>query len=122
MTTNTNELIRKLAVFAIVLPVALLLGLFVKDLTAGGGGWNWLVFALVLGVLCFPLLMKWHHHLLFLSWNMTAVVFFLPGSPNLWLVMAFLSLGMAILQRALVREKRFLLEPSIILPLAFSQW
>jgi hypothetical protein len=75
--------------------------------------------ALVLGVACFPLLLKWHHHLLFLSWNMTAVVFFLPGRPNFWLVMAFLSLGMAILQRAIVREKRFILEPSIILPLVF---
>ena len=75
---------------------------------------------LIVAALAFPLLLKWHLPLLLLSWNATAVVFFLPGRPQLWLVMAFLSLAIAVMQRSLLSEMRFISARSIVLPLLFT--
>jgi len=72
------------------------------------------IFALLLA---FPLLLKWHQPLLLLSWNSCVVVFFLKGSPNLWLVMVALSLGISLLERALNRDRHFIRVPLITWPL-----
>jgi hypothetical protein len=56
----------------------------------------------VLGlVLVFPLLLRWHQPLLILSWNLNVSIFFLPGRPDAWLLMAAVSLGISLVQRAL---------------------
>jgi len=68
-------------------------------------------------VLAIPLLLRCHYWLLLLAWNMTAVVFFLPGRPNLWLATTALSLGMSLLQRALSKEMHFIKVPQITWPL-----
>ncbi len=105
---------RGLAVYALVLPVALILGYMLAtptDTSSAG------TVGIVLGTLALPLILKWHHPVLFLGWQMTAVVFFLPGSPPFWLLMAFLSLCVSFGQRALSKEKQFIWEPSVILPI-----
>ena len=56
---------------------------------------------LLLIVLCFPLLMRWHHPLVIIGWNASVVVFFLPGQPSLATVLACASLGISLLDRTM---------------------
>ncbi|HEV2207409.1 MAG TPA: hypothetical protein VG167_01455, partial [Verrucomicrobiae bacterium] len=114
--TSTGNSIRALLTYAIILPLALMVGYmlatpldFVSFSAVG----------LVLMALSVPLFMKWHHPMMFLSWNTTAVVFFLPGQPHLWLVVAMMGVLFALLQRAVVRDLPMIHTPSVILPLAF---
>jgi hypothetical protein len=101
-------------VYALVLPLALVLGYVLAtptDVSSAG------TVGIVLAVLAFPLVLRWHHQALFLSWGMTAVLFFLPGGPPFWLAMAFLSLIISCGQRALSKEKQFIHVPSLMWPL-----
>jgi len=113
MTSSANS-IRALLVYALILPLALILGYLLATPTDFG---TWATLLMVLSVICAPLILAYHYPLLLLSWNMTASVFFLPGRPQLWLVMAALSLGVSVLQRTLSKEARFLSVPSILVPL-----
>jgi len=112
--TSSDTTIRALATYAVVLPLAILLGF----ISGSGVDWQFLtVVGMVLFVLATPLLMKWNHPLLFLTYNSSAVAFFLPGKPELWLVMAYGSFAMLIVEKSLVREKQFLPARSVLLPL-----
>jgi len=102
---------------AIVVPIAIVLGYMLATGTGGLDYTTLFMFALVAFGLLLPILLRWHHPLLIFSWNMSTVVFFLPGSPNLWLVMSFVSLGFLVLQRAVDANKKMLHSPSITLPL-----
>jgi hypothetical protein len=73
----------------------------------------------VLSVLCLPLLMKWYHPLLIMSWNAVICPVFLPGRPQLWMLMSMLGLAIAILNRAVNPHKRFIQVPSLTKPLIF---
>ena len=68
-------------------------------------------------VLSAPILLRWHHPLLVLSWNLPLVVFFLPGNPPAYLPMMAVSLGLSVLQRAMNKDMRFIPAPQITLPL-----
>ena len=72
------------------------------------------VLALILSA---PILLRWHHPLLVLSWNLPLVIFFLPGRPPMYLAMVFLSLGISVLQRAMNKNMRFIAAPQITMPL-----
>jgi len=60
--------------------------------------------ALVLGILAFPLLMRWHHPALLLTWNAALVAGVLPGQPSFGVLMAGISLFFHFLNRSLHRE------------------
>src|SRR3974390_3122435 len=99
--TTASPGVRALMISALVLPLALMLGYLLAtptDLSSIG------TVALVISVLALPLVLKWYWEALLLSWNMIAMVFFLPGSPELWLVMAFFSLTIALAQRAMTKD------------------
>jgi hypothetical protein len=72
---------------------------------------------LLILLLVFPILLRWHHPLLLVSWNITAVLFFLPGRPSLWLGMTLVSLGITILQRTMNRSFRYINVPQLTWPL-----
>jgi len=76
-----------------------------------------IVVGLVFAVLALPLLMRWHHPLLVLSWNLSAVVFFLPGQMQFWMIFTVVSLGISVFQRALNRGMKFLSAGPVIMPL-----
>src|ERR1041384_420457 len=117
MITASNTL-RALIVYAIVLPVALWVGLLAGNFSGSIGDTAHLgPLVILLLVISLPLLMKWHHPLLFLAWNTNAVVFFLPGRPEIWLVVAALSLAFSAFQRAVLSTMRFIWVPSVTLPL-----
>jgi hypothetical protein len=115
MTTNSN-LLRSIVTYSIILPLALLIGF---ELAQPLDRFSLMIFVLVLAVISSPLLLKWQRPLLFLSWNLGAVIFFLPGRPELWLVLGFFSLGLSIVQKTLIREYRFIHAPSLVAPLLF---
>ncbi|MGN6553245.1 MAG: hypothetical protein ACTHLW_05940, partial [Verrucomicrobiota bacterium] len=103
---------KSLIIYALVVPLALLLGILLGNpLSYSSLG----TIGIVSFLLVFPLLMKWHYPLLLLSWSMNlSGLFFLPGIPNLLLVLVMLSCGIALLERALARQTRFILVPQII--------
>src|SRR5947209_20479871 len=92
---------RALMVYALVLPLALLLGYMLATPTDPS---SLAAVGLVVGVVSLPLVLKWHYESMLVSWNMAAVVFFLPGAPELWLVMSVISFIMTMAQRAMSKE------------------
>lgn len=111
-----RALLRSLVTFAIALPMAIVIGyMLAQDLSYTSLG----IIAMSIVFLMLPLIFKWHHPLLLFSWNMNAVAFLLPGQPQLWLLMAIVSAGFALMQRALYKDSSFLHVPSITLPLIF---
>ena len=116
--SDSTSLIRSLIIYGIVLPLAIFLGYMLVDLPDMGRS-SMVVVGLISAILCAPFLLRWHHLLLFLSWNMTALVFFLPGSPEFWIFMALTSFFITITHRALDSNVRMFPVPSVIWPLFF---
>jgi len=114
--TNAPALIRSLIMYSVCVPLAVFVGyLLTNPLDYSTLG----VFGTVALVLVLPLLLRWHHWLLLLSWNATTVLFFLKGSPSLFLVMAALSLTISVLERILSPDKHFIHVPQITWSLIF---
>jgi len=113
---NTINIPRSHLIMGLCLPLAVLLGyLLAEPLDSASLG----VIVFVLVILGVPLLMKWHHPLLILSWNACVNLFFLPGSPGLWMVMAFASLLFGLLSRSVNPDNRFIYVPTLVRPLLF---
>lgn len=100
--------------YAICVPLAVVIGYVLSNPFDK----STFVFVGVFGLLLvFPLLVKWHQPLLLFSWHTGIVVFFLNGTPDLWLVMVPLSLGISVLERAMNSDMRFIRVPQITWPL-----
>ncbi|HTY86621.1 MAG TPA: hypothetical protein VMB80_04085 [Candidatus Acidoferrum sp.] len=113
-SSNSPAILRLLITYALIVPVAIFLGyLLTNPLDYSTFGFV----GVMLVVVVFPLLLRWHFWLLLFSVNASIVIFFLKGSPNLWIVTVVLSLGISILDRALSPEKRFISVPQITWPL-----
>src|SRR5271157_1947043 len=108
--SDTVNIPRACIVLGICAPLAVLLGYL---LAAPLDPSCLMVVLLVLFVLSVPLLMRWHHPLLVLSWNMALCPFFVPGRPFVWLIMAGASMFFAVLNRSVNAQKQFLLVPSL---------
>src|SRR5262245_53862530 len=114
MTTAALPLLRSLAIYGICVPLALVLGYLIStpfDVT------SFTVVGLVLFFLLVPLLLRWHHAWLIASWNMSVVLFFLPGHPLVWLPLAWISLVISIVAYTLNRKHKFILVPQLTRPL-----
>ena len=114
MTTAALPLLRSLVIYSICVPLALVLGYLIStpyDLA------SFTVVGLVLFFLLIPLLLRWHHAWLIASWNMSVVLFFLPGHPVVWLPLAWISLTISVLHYILNRNRKFLQIPELTKPL-----
>jgi len=105
---------RNYLVFGACLPFAVLLGYHIADINDPVSKF---VFAATITALCSPLLIRWYHPLLVVSWNMTAQVAFLPGSPLLWSFLSLVGLFFAVLNRSVNPDNKFAHVPSLTLPL-----
>jgi hypothetical protein len=114
--TNTLGIIRALLIYGLCLPLAVYLG-YLLALPLDRGSLMFLAAAILLPLI--PILLRWHHVLLVLSWNMSVVLFFLPASPHLWMVMTAVSLGLTTLQHILKRNVVLTSVPSVTVPLLF---
>jgi hypothetical protein len=117
---NSAAILKALIMYAICIPLAILVGYVVVSL-ANAPNFSNLVLIGVIGVvallLCAPVLLRWHHPLLVLSWGLPVTLFFLPGGPPVFLPVLALSLGISVLQRAIDKKKRFISAPQIAIPL-----
>src|ERR1039457_4503791 len=113
-TVNPATLLRSLIVYAIIVPLAILVGY----LLANQMDYQTLGFIGVLvAILIFPLLMKWHYPLLIFSWSAPITLFFLPGRPSLFFAMVVVSLSISVVDRILNREKHFVPTAGVAWPL-----
>lgn len=114
--SNPLASLRSLLIYAICVPLALLLGY----LLAGPMDYSsYLVFVAVLSVLILPLAFKWYHLWLILSWNLCFTLYGIPGSPPAWLLMAFLSFFIALGHHILNRDRKYLHAPGVTWSLLF---
>src|SRR6185295_15645224 len=107
---NTFAVSRNHLVFGLCLPLAVLLGYLLAEPLDSS---SLAVVVMVVSVLFVPLMIRWHHPALILSWNATINPFFFPGRPYLWMVMSFISLFFGVLGRSVNAEKRFFYVPSV---------
>ena len=103
-------------IYALCLPLAVLLGYFLAEPMDSG---SVLAVALVIGVLSIPVFMRWYHPMLLFSWNAAITPFFFPGQAYLWNVLAFVGIGFAVVNRFVSADARFESVPSITRSLLF---
>lgn len=115
MTSNAPALLRSYIIYGICLPLAVVLGYLLTT----GDIWTLVITLGILFVLSIPFLLKWHHPVLVLSWNMSLSMFFLPGRPDFWMLMALLSLGITILHGTISKGNHLPIVRSILWPLVF---
>ena len=109
-------LTRKLIIFGLVLPLAALVG-FV--LATPEDRSTFLLVAALIGFLLLPIMLKWYHPMLILSWNAWINVYFLPGKPELWMLFTAIGFGIVVLNSTVDREKTFISVPVVTYPLLF---
>ncbi len=113
---NTLAIIRSIVIYGLCLPLAIYLGYLLANPADR-------VSLAIIAVACLlpliPALMRWHHLLLIVSWNMSMVLFFVQGAPYLWMVMTALSLTLTVLQQVLKRNVHFNAPRSPVLALIF---
>ena len=107
---NAPAILRTLIIYAVIVPLAIFVGYMLTDpLTRSTFN-----FAGILAlILVSPVLLRWHHQLLALSWYLGMILFFLPGQPQLYLVMSALSLAILLLHRALGGVKQLVDVPQV---------
>jgi O-antigen ligase len=93
---------RGLLIFALCLPLAVLLGFMLSDPLMGS---NMAVISACLFMLLIPATLAVHHRALIWAAFAFIDVFFLPGQPHIWMVLSALSFGISILSRPLAKVK-----------------
>jgi O-antigen ligase len=116
MANTTIKIPRAHLIMALCLPLAVVLGYFLAEPLESG---SMAVIVLVTFVLAVPLMMKWHHPILVLSWNALITPALLPGQAQIWIPVAAASLLFALLNRAVTPEARFIYVPSLANSLLF---
>lgn len=99
--TGTISISKGMVIMLIVVPLAALLGFLLampEELPSLA------IIAVVLIILTIPVLIQWHHLILIMSWNAALIVFFLPGQPNVWMLVTLTSLFWTVLNKTLNRE------------------
>jgi hypothetical protein len=113
---NAPALIRSLIIFAICIPLAMgigyLLAMPADRSTFGFSGLLALIFLT-------PILLRWHHFLLIAGWNFSMTIFFLPGTPPVWLLLTAISLGISGLHRTINSRAHFISVPELTWPVLF---
>lgn len=111
---STFAVTRNHLIFGICLPLAVLMGYLLAEPFEST---SLSVLLMIAAVLLVPVLMRWYHPLLILSWNLAAQLAFLPGAPRLWALMSLLGLFFAVLNRSVNPKFRFAQVPALTLPL-----
>ena len=114
--SNVLTIIRSLVIYGLCVPLAIYLG-YLLATPMDTVSFTIVLVAALLPLL--PILLRWHHLLVFACWNTSVVLFFLKGSPNLWIIMAAVSLLLSVLQHILNPSIRFIRVPSVTRPLVF---
>src|SRR5262245_59892848 len=112
--TNVQSLFKSLIVYAVCLPLAIFLGYVLSDRLDRG---SFVTLALVLTLLCAPLLIRFHYPLMQVSWNLGAYLFFLRGQPQSAFATIAISFALSFTQRILNKEMKPISVPALKRPL-----
>ncbi len=111
---NAAELLKSLITYAIVVPLALLVGyLLTNPLTVS----TFFFVGALAFVLIFPVLARWHYPILLFSWSAVCVLFFIKGMPNIGQLMIAISLALSIVEHIMNPQRHFVRAGSVTLPL-----
>lgn len=110
---NNLQAFKALLLYAVLVPVAIFLGYVLSDPMQRS---TYITVTLLLAVLAAPLLLRFHYPIMLLSWNTTAVLFFLPGRPNIWLATIAVSFLIAFTHRILDKELHPIRVPELTRP------
>jgi hypothetical protein len=117
--TNPAQAMRMLITYAICIPLAIFVGYLAQDIGNRPDMSNVGILMLVLAIIISPIFIKWHYPILVFGLACPAICFFLPGKPPMWQIVVILSLGIAVLERILSSERRFISAPVMVWPLLF---
>ncbi len=95
---------RNALIYGACIGVAVLLGYLLSDTMSRRS------LALVggfVGAISLPILLKWYHPLLIVSWNANIAFWFLPGKPSIAFLMSLTAFGVAVLSRCMSTRYRF---------------
>ncbi|MGA3142916.1 MAG: O-antigen ligase family protein [Verrucomicrobiota bacterium] len=113
---NVPAILRSLIIYVVCVPLAFFIGYLLTNPLDYS---TFATFGVLALVLMFPLLLRYHYPWLVFSWYAGIVLFFLKGSPSLWLALVALSLGISVLEGILNPEKHFIRVPQLTWPLIF---
>ena len=117
MTSNPAAAVRMLVIYSICIPLAALVGwMSTNTMDYGTLGF----FGLIAMLLVSPLIIKWHYPILVFGMGAPIYCFFLKGNPPFWQVITILSLGVAVIDRTLNSDKKFISIPLMTWPLLFA--
>lgn len=110
-----------MVVYAVCLPVAILLGYLLVNAVNDpyGSRASIAVIGLALFLMTLPLFMRWHHAWLIAVWNSALLFVFLPGGPMAWTLMSIISFSLAVGHYIMNRERKFLSAPNVTKSLIF---
>src|SRR5450756_2437227 len=115
--TNPAQAMRMLITYAVCIPLAAFVGWLLCDpMDYGTLG----IFGLIALVLASPVFIKYHYPILIFGLATPITCFFLIGKPPSGQVVVILSLGIAIIERTVNSEKRFIYVPTMTWPLLFT--
>src|SRR5271169_2569229 len=97
---NQSAILRNLIIYAICVPIAIIVGYWTVSAANVPTYSSLSLMGFVILALSTPILLRWHYPLLVFCWSLPATLFFLPGSPQAYLPIVILSLGISLLQRA----------------------
>ena len=103
-----------LLLYCILVPVAIFIGYLLATPTDFT---SYALLSMLLFLLSFPLIVRWHYPFMLFAWNAWIIVFFVPGQPSLGVVMAAFSFCFAMLDRAMNKQTRFLHVRALAYPL-----
>jgi hypothetical protein len=107
---NNPAAIRSLIVYAVVLPLAIVLGFMLTDPLDKTTDITLVVVAFLL---ILPLFLRWYHTWMIVIWNMTVTFIYMPGMLPAWMPFACIGLVVAVGHYILNRERQFLSAPSV---------
>jgi hypothetical protein len=113
---NNVAAIRTLIIYAVCLPLAIVLGYLISDPL---DRWTDSVLGVVLMLLLLPLLLRWYHAWLIAVWNMAIVITFLPGYFQAWIPLAGVAFCIALGHYSMNRDRKFLEARSVGWSLVF---
>ena len=91
--------------YGLCLPLAALVGFFLANPLQSS---SMIVLAMVAGVLCWPVFVRWYHPLLVGALHSFFILAFLPGAMPLWTIFAFGGFLIAVFHRSLNPEIRLI--------------
>jgi hypothetical protein len=111
---NTINVPKSHLIIGLSLPLAVLIGYFLAEPLELG---SMAVVITVLAVLSIPLVIRWYYPILVFCWCAALKPIVLPGRADMWTLMAFLGVLIAVLSRAVNPKARLISVPSVTRPL-----